>query len=399
MTLSLSSIYQYTQKNAKMIGIALLIFTAIVILTLYLFIPKFRSFSSLSVTASGFAPTKNANVAASSLSMPLSSSTSPNFSPNATPSIGYIISGAPDYMIVTLKKITIKVDGNDQDVWSGNQSLNVSSGQVDVSAITNSSSLTIPNGTATQITLEFDSLCKMKGTLTNSFYTQPNFQGLQADVSVSTKSSLSYDPNTATGGSTNFSDFLSNSTAEEVSVYLSKGSTLTVTTACNTVINGSVVNLGIVFDLNRALRWYSGGNNQGVNPGDSPTNSYFFSHSLMGSNIACFFGQVGSMQGYKTMFAPTNSTTSIPGWMNLIFAPDGTFLSGFLMPDNDNDLTISKGRVLNYTPDVSFEYDIAQGKVLNFSKITNLNNHSDLCDFTSQAAPTGKCYFQLLLVK
>ncbi len=331
----------------------------------------------------------------------LSSVNKPEFTPSTTNNIDYILSGAPEYMTVKLKSIDLKLDGKMFNLWKGSTDLKIESGKIDTTSIQNSLN-NPPAGTITEITLEFDSVAKIKGKLSGSVYSAANLQGLLSLTNISTKTALKYNPITHTGGANSYAEFLSD-TSEEMDIYLSNQTSFSVTTASETVITSSVSNpltLSIVFDLNRSLRWYSGGGSNGVNPGDLTDKAYFFTHSLLGSNIACFFGAAGQLQGYKTVYAPTNSNVSISGWMTLIFDFNGKFLSGFLMPDSDNTLTISKGKIIDYNTDF-FQYDIAKGKVLNFIKTTNMNEYTNLLDFQvdhPSSEITGKCYFQLQYV-
>jgi len=333
-------------------------------------------------------------------------STAPSFTPDAPSAPGYIISFAPDYLKITLTKITVTVV-LPVTIWTGSTVLPVTGGKIDVSSIVAELKL-IPIGTVTAITCTFQSIALVKGSITGSFYNAANLGSL-VNTTVVTKAASSYNAVTALGGAADYTSFVGGA-SEEMQISLSSsGTTFDVTTACNTVITAtSTPSLTIVFDINRVLRFYSGKNTQGVNPSDPANKAYFFAHSLLGTFVGAFFGVAGSIQGYRTFFATTNATASISGWMTLIFDGSGKFLSGMLMPDDDNTLTISKGMITSYAVQgdgtATFSYNIAGGTVVGFKPVVTINDSTDLLAFSTTPAGlysqpyTGQCYFQLSLV-
>lgn len=341
-------------------------------------------------------------------------SASPTFTPVATPANGYIISGAPDYLKVTVSKIQVTVGSVTDTLWEGTKVLNVTGGTVDISDIT-SNLQKIHSGTATSIAVTFASKAQVKGSLTNtSFYTTASNGNLVTGQTVYTVADAPYNAATHTGGASSYTHFTAPSAAEEMDIYLSGDSeSFTVTAACNTLISSgeNTATVSIVFDLNRILRFFSGGkggSGGGVNPPDPSDKAYFFAHSLLGSFVGIFFGKPGTIEGYQTRFATTGSTTSIPGWMTMIYDSNGNFLSGMLMGDDDNSLTISKGIVTSYTTagdgSTTFKYNIAGGTVTGFNRVSTLNYYTPLTTFSTtpdSSQPsgaqswTGSAFFQL----
>jgi len=298
----------------------------------------------------------------------------------STATEGYIVSGAPDYLDATLTKISLKgsfADGQSgKVVWQGTKVLRLDG----TTAIdTTGMDLSYPVGTVTSIELTFATAAKIKGSLTTKLGTGIGTT-TSSTMTLVTKSSLSYDAVAHTGGASAYADFVG-TTAEETAVSLSgQGPDFLVASEANlTLAAGDSPILTILVDLSRMLRFYDGLNtsssNGGVNPGDPSNKAYFFSHSVFGQSVAVFFGAPGSIQGYQTLFVAYNSTDqlppvtgsssvkgTVPGWMTLVFAADGSIISGILSGDDDNAFTIAKGRVGKNSPvngAFSFDYSLS----------------------------------------
>jgi hypothetical protein len=139
--------------------------------------------------------------------------------------------------------------------------------------------------------------------------------------------------------------------------------------------------LTILFDLSRALRFYDGWNRQnqgGVNPPDPANKAYFFCHSVFWCSVAAFFGDVGEIQGYQTLYSHISGTnnTGIPGWMTIICNPAGDILSGILIGDDDNALTVAKGMIdtVKAGTTYTFHYTISNVVITEFNKLTVLGD-------------------------
>jgi hypothetical protein len=139
--------------------------------------------------------------------------------------------------------------------------------------------------------------------------------------------------------------------------------------------------LSILFDLSRMLRFYNGCNLQhegGVNPPDPADKAYFFCHSVFGLSVAAFFGPAGQIQGYETVYNANNE--GVPGWMTIVCNPDGDILSGLLIGNDDNALTIAKGNLTSVsgTNPYDFHYSISNVDVTGFEKLTDLGDSTDV---------------------
>jgi hypothetical protein len=314
---------------------------------------------------------------------------------------GYINSGEPDYLKITMTKIRIEGDWGDTDtLWEGEKELVLDGTPVDISDIAQDFN-TIHTGTATKISLTFKSTAKVKGTLTANFNL--------GSLTVHTKGAYAYDAVNHTGGANSYTAFTSGS-AEEMDLPLSgDGDTITIEADCNTPITeDGANNLTILFDTSRVLRFYDGGNpgGSGVNPPDPGNKAYFFGHSLLSTFIAPFFGTPGRIEGYKAFYSAT-AGGGVYAWMTLVYDGDGNFLKGMLMGDDDNALTIAKGRVLTFEDGASagtydFTYDTANGSVTGFSRVSTLDCYTPLTTFVTNAGTaeqkSGEAYFQLQFV-
>jgi hypothetical protein len=329
---------------------------------------------------------------------PEETNTPPAFSSVTSFQTGYINSGAPDYLKITMTKIQIEGSWGSEGLWEGTKELVLDGSPIDVSDISQDFT-PIPAGTATKIIVTFKSTAKVKGTLTASF----NTGGSTASLTVKTKADYAYDAINHTGGASDYTSFVGGD-AEEMDLPLSGDQdTFSVEAPCNeTITENSTSNLTILFDINRVLRFYDGKNGVGfggVNPPDPRDKAYFFGHSLLGTFIAPFFGTPGRVEGYKAVYSASGA--GVYAWMTLVFDGDGNFLKGMLMGDDDNALTIAKGIMLTFDDAggglYDFTYDIANGDVSGFGRVSTLNYYSPLVTFsTNNGAPqSGEAYFQL----
>jgi len=219
-----------------------------------------------------------------------------SFTANPTTSYGWINSGAPDYIKVTLNEISVQSDVGRQVAWSGSKELYIDgSGDIDTGGIT----LTFSTTTAkiTKVHLTFETVAKIKGTLTENFNIAPaSATHTEALKTFYTKAAYPYDAVAHTGGAANFTPY-ETGPAEETSVSLGGvGSETNIELPISGDINFSTPTLTILVDIDRMLRFYDGLNGLGyggVNPVDPSGKAYFFCHSLFRYSIAAFLGTPG----------------------------------------------------------------------------------------------------------
>ncbi len=121
------------------------------------------------------------------------------------------------------------------------------------------------------------------------------------------------------------------------------------------------LDLSMVIDLNRILRFYNQGRlDQGAGP-VAPTNRAYFFNSVFNSSVFFFLGKPGRVYGYEgrakaCLYSRWDSQTGAcnvqagdPGefivgfWLTIITAPDGSPLITSFTPDDDTTLTVVKG--------------------------------------------------------
>ena len=295
----------------------------------------------------------------------------PLFTDDPTFIAGYIDSGPPDYLIVTLEAIYL--EGPDQAVlvWEGEKDIMLDGSDVDLSEL-NSELGQIPVGTYNRLKLSFNSTARIKGTLTGTFDTDPNIGSQEETLKLYTKSNPAYayyhDPVTPTGGVDDYSVF-EIAPAEEMDVSIgASGDTLLVQSDYELeIVEGDNPTVTILFDLNRMLRFYNGMNpdlgHGGVNPGDPTDKAYFFAHSVFGDSIGIFLGDAGRIEGYQAIYVNYDdhigdgTEAGVEAWMTLVFDSDDNFLSGHLIGDDDNALTVAKGQISTYTVNVDGSAD------------------------------------------
>lgn len=101
----------------------------------------------------------------------------------------------------------------------------------------------------------------------------------------------------------------------------------------------------LVIDLNRMLRYFANTRTDfnPPNPNMKSGTSYFFT-TVFAQSTGVFVGAAGSIDGYKLRVEGPGVV--IPGWMSLVRGADGAVVTGVVMPDDDNTLTILKGAVV-----------------------------------------------------
>jgi hypothetical protein len=292
-----------------------------------------------------------------------------------TNSNGFIVSGAPDYLKVTLKSIvlngTFEDGSNVHTVWSdaaGIELLLDGSTAVDTSAMI----LSFPAGTVTSIDVRLASAAKIKGSLAGvNLRDDPAASTFIADQTVRTVAALSWDSYARAGGSASYADFAT-AAAEEAAINLSsdQSETLISSTQAFTLAAGDSPALTILVDLSRALRFYDGMQAVGAS-GETPGNkAYFFCQSVFPQSVGVFFGTPGKIQGYQAQYAAYDTVNGgdtvatnthvegVTGWMTLVFDAAGNVLSGCLIGDDDNALTVGKGRVFATSPNPDLSFDL-----------------------------------------
>ncbi|MCL6589510.1 MAG: hypothetical protein K6U80_06105 [Firmicutes bacterium] len=318
---------------------------------------------------------------------------------------GAIDSGPAEYIKIKLERIELvgTFDGgsNSRVIWDNPNGVEITvsgTGNVNLSGVPDIQNL--PLGEVTGVNITINCHGKFCGELTNA-----QFNGLNL-AHLYTKSNYAYNAFNQTGGADDYTYF-QNGPAEETDVYFGADSeAVIINTPVNyTLVQGATPALTILVDLSRMLRFYNGLGTSGPNPIDLSNKAYFFCHSLFCGGarpIACFFGNVGSIQGYQVICS-VNGHCEIPAWMTLIFNSSDEIQSGFLIGDDDNALTVAKGNILQ-TPIVpvagnyDFNYDISGVTVTGFQKKTVLDTYSEAnWDQTIDPFFTGTSRFILKL--
>jgi hypothetical protein len=323
------------------------------------------------------------------------------------------ISGPPDYLKVTLKKITLLMDSGAADpvqyvAWEGSQTLTIDgAGTVDASGI----SLDVPACTLTGVRLTFASVAQVKGSILSQNM-RTDTSGGTGLVSAYTTASLAWNPVTKSGGAPNFTDY-NTGTAQEMDIYLQvTTSDFDVDTPSSAIISaGDSPTLTILFDLSRVLRFYNG--KRGTDGADNigTTNAFFYAFSVFPQSVATFIGDAGTIQGYEAHFngyelngGDTSNPHAVPGWMTLIYDPQGNFLSGMMIGDSDTSWTVCKGGIATYTEagglaDMTYSVNTQSNNTLSsFQKQTVLDEYTPLATWNIPSLSWyGEAYFRLKL--
>lgn len=320
---------------------------------------------------------------------------------------GHIDAGPPEYLRFTLFRILLignfEGGGTVQKIWDSPEGQAVTvdrSGAIDLSGMQDISGL--PTGTATGVKLVISPRARMKGSL------EARFAGDVA-ATVHTKAAGAYDALSKTGGAADINAF-SAGPAEEIETYFNGGDNLVEQEILCPVDDyvlaaGAAPKLTILFDVSRALRFYDGlgGAGKGPSPSDLDDKAYFFSHSVLTNSIVCYFGDAGSIHGYRTLYDNQNAgaTALIPGWATFIFDPAGELQSGLLIGDDDNAGTVLKGLVTSSTSTAGvfdFSYDISEVTVTGFSPPAAVGDSEEVSwTQTSAANGGGAARFTLAL--
>jgi hypothetical protein len=313
---------------------------------------------------------------------------------------GSIDSGPPTEFTFTLKRILLEgtFDGGGvvQEIWSSTEGVQITvsgSGDVDLGGVSDISNL--PVGTVTGVKLTVAAEASITGELVNASFYDPDTAGVMTIEHLYTKTAYAYNSLDKTGGGA-LADFQTGP-AEPVAVYWNGGDNLVDQEiefpVSYTLAAGDEPKLTILVDVSRALRFYDGLDTlSGPTPSDLKDSAYFFSHSVLTNAIACFFGDAGSIQGYQTVFdvtAGVAEAVDIPGWLTLVYGSSGDILSGILIGDDDNALTVAKGMVQSpvtvSTGSYTFSYDISGVDVTGFTKVTALDGFDDV-DWQQQSS-------------
>ena len=306
---------------------------------------------------------------------------------------GTIDSGPPAEFVFTLKRIllegTFADGGTAAEIWSDSvgKEITVSgSGAADLSGLADIHD--VPTGAVTGVKITVAAQAKITGELVNAQFADPLGGSAVTIPHLYTSAGVSYDSLHKTGGGT-LADFQTGP-AEQTYVYWNGGDNLVdqeiVTPLSCTLNAGDQPKLTILLDVSRALRFYNGLDPvQGPTPSDLHDRCYFFSHSVLTSSIACFFGDPGSIQGYQTVFdvtANVNQPIDIPGWMTLVYDAAGDIQSGILTGDDDNALTVAKGLVTGPVTTgpgaYTFGYTISTVDVTGFAKVSAIGAYDDV---------------------
>lgn len=288
---------------------------------------------------------------------------------------GYINSGPPDYVIVTLQAIYLEAPGESALIWEGEKALLLDGSDLDLADL-NSELGQVPVGTYSNLKIHLDTTARIKGTLTGMFDMDGDEGGLEQELTVYTKDALAYDPYTHTGGGNDYTAFTAGP-AEEMSVGIgTEADTLVIESEYEiAVTEASNPTITILFDLNRMLRFYNGlhpdPNHGGVGPDDPTDRAYFFAHSVFADSLGVFIGDAGRIEGYQALYANydgdvgVGTPAGVKAWMTLVFDSGDNFLSGHLIGDDDNALTVAKGIISAYTVRqdglVDFSYELNHG--------------------------------------
>jgi hypothetical protein len=314
----------------------------------------------------------------------------PTFNP------GFINSGSPDYLTVTLRQIRLYdydsiVDKEHNNylsfvVWQGNKTLKLTgTGTVDVGDIVLDS---FPAWKVTAIELAFSDTAVIKGTLIGTFNADTSGTKFLSEVDTFyTKYQYSYNASIGSGGadsSVGCYTAFKIAPAESTTISL-QGSTNGIayaTTPTNFKLDTAALvapNLTLVFDLSRMLRFYNGCNLQhtgGVNPNDPANKAYFFCHTVFSGSVGAFFGTPGQIQGYESVYNCTEGNCGVKAWMTIMCNQTGNIISGILLGNDDNDFTIAKGNITTVSDSNPFDFHYSGSNVdiTGFQKATVLGD-------------------------
>lgn len=315
-----------------------------------------------------------AGLAHSSISASLTNPPWPAFRPDS------ITSGAPDGFKVSVAKIALRPDkGPDALLLDHSTGVTIAldSGTMDLSQLiaagkagsdANSARFSVPVGSYKSIKVTYLRGAEIKGCVSGDFNSMNGLPEANGQHTYCTRAGYStFDPVKPTPS------LFENRPAAEWMKFDIGGANFSTAIASQTfdveykipggisVVKDAVLDLSMVMDLNRMLRFYNQGrSDQGSGPNEPTDRSYFFT-SIFGSSVYVFVGKPGRIYGYEgrakaCKFSRWNETTHScniqagdPGefviayWMTIITASDGSPIITSFMPDDDNTLTVIKG--------------------------------------------------------
>jgi len=401
--------FHYFQKDAGMKKILTTGIIFIVIIFLITSCSMFRT-ASLTINSIGINLNNSRTPDFFTDTLPSDFSVTPNWQPH------YISSNAPEYLKITVTDISlIRENGRRQSVWSGEKELLIDGPNVDMSDINNSLKAVSP-GLVTEVEITFNSTGKVKGSVADNFILDPSEPFTGTPKTYYTKSGYFYNAWEHTGGASSDSVFESGP-AEEMEISLNPdGENWTVSFPVNyTILEGDSPELTLLFDLNMVLRFYNGrylnAEYGQPNPPDPKDKAFFFAHSITvdgGSFIGAFFGEPGSIQGYKTYAViydisdPSNNMAGT-GWLTLVYDAQGNFLSGQIYGDDDNSISAGKGVIVDYTLNggcADITDGIMGGTIYNFQPLETSGNTTPVLSFDPPSNfpdHAGEAVFRLML--
>lgn len=323
-----------------------------------------------------------------------------------------ILSSAPEQMVVYLQSITgISSGSEDVPFWTSaareGAPISLQSGNVDVSAL-NVGQIAVPAGSYQGIKLQFARIAQIKGCVTGTFgfdvaantgpyaqspaagaanqYTNETVQRGQT-MTFATRSDMSQlsaetFSTALIGHNADFNPALNNKIDSELTdidlesgndqnlsiAEIRRASTIVMSEESFTVPENETTTLTLAVDLNRMLRFYANtrSDHQPPNPGMKAGTSYFFT-TVFPTSISVFGGPVGSVEGYQI------SANSVNAWMTVFRDASGLVLSTSVMPDDDNALTILKGRGVAITGQLDtglgIDLDISRSSISGFKGV------------------------------
>ncbi len=294
---------------------------------------------------------------------------------------GSITSGPPDGIKITINKIMLSGKRNNEVVnttildHSDGIAVSVTEGVTDLSALIakagastdGSPEFKVATGEYDRVTVTFQRAASVKGCVAGDFNTMGHgVAGSDGLHTYCTKAALSsFDA--VTPGPTEFeggsSEWMAFDLITENFGKIKATDTFTIDydiPGTLTVTKDAALDLTLLLDLNRMLRFYNQGRiDQGPNPSMPVNRSYFF-NSIFSQSSYVFLGKPGRIYGYEfrgeactfNSWNATNSTCTMPqgeqakvvaAWLTIITDPTGKPILHSIMPDDDNTLTILKG--------------------------------------------------------
>jgi hypothetical protein len=305
-----------------------------------------------------------------------------------------ILSGPPDEFRIRVKRVYTHgtVDGKDaelplfQSTDPAGVELTLTSGTMDLAAALGVTVLALPPGHYGEISLEVARVGQVKGCVTGTFRStapvsaqmsstmlswaplhgtnvyanDPIVDGLPHTFCTSAALDQVAVPTYSTSPVGSNADFEAVTAPELVEVDLAPGnqdglspaalraaSVVLPTAVGFDVTAGATTPLTLGVDLNRVLRYFANTREDlsPPNPAMKAGTSYFFSTTFTWSAVLVA-GTAIDFQGYELAVVQhrQGSDYLVPEWLTLALA-DGAVVSGLVIPDDDDDLTIAKGNL------------------------------------------------------